>query len=384
MRPVVVAGVGMTQFGKFPETPVESFGRQATWDALKDAGLKPKDIQVAYLGNLTERRETGNMTCVAQNVLRGVGIVGIPITRVENACASGSTAFREAWMAVASGMYDIALAVGVEKMNGRGPAPLGRIGDTIEGLAGLAPPGVWAMRAQRHMAQYGTTLEQMAMVAVKNRRHARLNPRAALKPAEITVEDVRASPMICTPLTLLDSCPTTDGGAAAIVCSEAVARRLGVKPIYVAAAALASGTYERHRNIATNELESRAAKLAFEQAGMSPHDLDFAEVHDCFTIAEIVRVENLGLCPEGEGGAWVESGATQLGGAFPINPSGGLLCKGHPVGATGVAQVAEVTWQLRGEAGARQVAGAKSGLAHCSGGFIGDDTGASAVIILKR
>jgi len=287
-------------------------------------------------------------------------------------------------MAVASGFYDIALAVGVEKLTGRGPAPLGRIGDTIEGLAGLAPPGVWAMRAQRHMEQFGTTLEQMAMVAVKNRRHAKLNPRAALLPKEITVGEVRDSPMICSPLTLLDSCPTTDGGAAAVLCSEEVARRLTSKPVYVAAAALTSGTYASQRNIAVNELEGRAAAQAFEQAGMGPEDLDFAEVHDCFTIAEIVRIENLGLCPEGEGGRWVESGQTQLGGSFPINPSGGLLCKGHPVGATGIAQVAECVWQLRGEAGARQIQGAKAALAHCSGGFIADDTGASAVIILKR
>ena len=384
MRQVAVVGVGMTRFGKFPETPVESFGRQAVWEALADAGLSAKDVEVAYLGNLTERRETGPMTCVAQQILRGVGITGIPITRVENACASGSTAFREAWMAVASGFYDIALAVGVEKLNGQGAAPLGRIGDTIEGIAGLAPPGVWAMRAQRHMREYGTTLEQLAMVAVKNRRNAKLNPRAALQSKEITIEDVRSSPLICAPLTLYDSCPTTDGGAAAILCSEEIARKLNVTPIFVAAAALTSGTYERHRDIAANELESRAAKAAFEQAGIGPADLDFAEVHDCFTIAEIVRVENLGLCPPGEGGRWVESGETQLGGRFPINPSGGLLSKGHPVGATGVAQVAELVWQLRGQAGARQIHGAKAALAHCSGGFIGDDTGASAVIILKR
>ena len=384
MRSVVVIGVGMTKFGKFPEIPVEQLGREAARDAMKDAGLGPKDIQVAYLGNLTEGRDTGHNSCVAQEILRGAGLLEIPITRVENACASGSTAFREAWMAVASGFYDIAMAVGVEKLTGRGGAPLGRVGDTIEGVAGLAPPGMWAMRAQKHMAQYGTTVEQLAMVAVKNRRHAKLNPRAALAPKEITIEDVRNSPMIAYPLTLFDSCPTTDGGAAAILCSEEVAKRYTTKPVYVGAAALVSGTYKNLRDIAVNELERRASKEAFERAGIGPQDLDLAEVHDCFTIAEIVRIENLGLCPEGEGGRWVASGETQLGGKFPINPSGGLLCKGHPVGATGVAQVAELVWQLRGEARARQVQGAKAGLAHCSGGFIGGDTGASVVIILKR
>jgi acetyl-CoA acetyltransferase len=190
--------------------------------------------------------------------------------------------------------------------------------------------------------------------------------------------------MICYPLTLLDSCPTTDGGAAAILCSEEVARRYTTKPIHVAAATLKSGSYENLRDIAVNELEKRASQEAYERAGIGPQDLDFAEVHDCFTIAEIVRIENLGFCGEGEGGRMAQEGVTELGGKFPVNPSGGLLCKGHPVGATGVAQVAELCWQLRGEAGARQVQGAKVGLAHCSGGFIGHDTGASTVIILKR
>ena len=383
MRKVVVIGVGMTKFGKFPEIPVEQLGREAAGEAMKDAGVNPKDIQIAYLGNLTERRETGFISCAAQEILRGVGVRGVPVTRVENACASGSTAFREAWMAVASGLYDIALAMGVEKLNGRGPAPLGRVGDTLEGIAGFSPPGMWAMRAQRHMAQYGTTLEQLAKVAVKNRRHGKLNPRAHY-PQEVTVEEVRKSPMVCYPLTLLDSCPTTDGAAAAILCSEKVAKKYTTKLISVAAATLKSGTYESQRNIAVNEVEKRASQEAYEKAGIGPQDLDFAEVHDCFTIAEIVRIENLGFCGEGEGGRMVEEGVTQLGGKFPVNPSGGLLCKGHPIGATGIAQVAELVWQLRGEAGERQVQGAKTGLAHCSGGFVAQDTGASTVIILKR
>ena len=383
MRKVVVIGVGMTKFGKFPEMTVEQLGREAAWEAMKDAGVSPRDIQVAYLGNLTEGRETGHNSCVAQEILLGVGIRGIPITRVENACSSGSTAFREAWMAVGSGLYDLSMAIGVEKLTGRGPAPLGRIGDTLEGIAGFAPPGMWAMRAQRHMAQFGTTLEEMAMVAVKNRKHGRLNPRAQY-PKEVTVEEVRNSPMICYPLTLFDSCPTTDGGAAAILCSEEIAKRYTTKPICVAAASLKSGTYENLRDIAINDIEKRAAREAYEFSGMGPEDLDLAEVHDCFTIAEIVRIENLGLCAEGEGGRLVKEGMTQLGGKLPVNPSGGLLCKGHPIGATGVAQACELVWQLRGEAGARQVEGARAGLAHCSGGFVAQDTGASTVIILKR
>lgn len=383
MRKVVVIGVGMTKFGKFPDLTVEQLGREAAWQALKDAGLGPQKVEVAYVGNLTEGRETGHVSCLAQSILLGVGVKGIPITRVENACTSGSTAFREAWMAVGSGLYDVALALGVEKLTGRGPGPLTRIGNTLEGVAGFAPPGMWAMRAQRHMAEFGTTLEQMAMVAVKNRRHGRLNPRAQY-PDEVTIEGVRTSPMISFPLTLLDSCPTTDGGAAAILCSEAVARTLTSRLIYVGAAVLKSGTYEPRRNIAVNEIEKRAAREAYERAGTGPEDLDLAEVHDCFTIAEIVRTENLGFCPEGEGGRLVQEGITSWGGRLPVNVSGGLLCKGHPIGATGVAQVCELVWQLRGEAGERQVREAKVGLAHCSGGFIAQDTGASTVIILKR
>ena len=383
VRKVIVIGVGMTRFGKFPELTVEQLGREATWAALKDAGIHPQDIEVAYVGNLTECKATGHVSCVAQEILRGVGIRGIPTTRVENACCSGSTAFREAWMAVGSGLYDMALALGVEKLTGQGSGQLTRSGTTIEGLAGFAPPGMWAMRALRHMAEFGTTLEQMAQVAIKNRKNGLANPRAQY-PKAVTVEEVRNAPMISYPLTLLDSCPTTDGAAAAIVCSEAVARRYTAKLIQVAAAVLKTGTYESQRNIAVNEIERRASQEAYERAGVGPEELDLAEVHDCFTIAEIVRTENLGFCKEGEGGRLVEEGATQLGGRLPVNPSGGLLSKGHPIGATGVAQVAELVWQLRGEAGARQVHDAKVGLAHCSGGFIAQDTGASTVIILKR
>jgi acetyl-CoA acetyltransferase len=383
MRNVAVLGVGMTKFGKFPELTVEQLGREAAMAALKDAGMQPRDVQVAYVGNLTERKETGYVSCVAQSILLGTGIKGIPVTRVENACCSGSTAFREAWMAIGSGLYDIALALGVEKLTGRGPGPLVRTGDTLEGVAGFAPPGMWAMRAQRHMAEFGTTLEQMAMVAVKNRRHGQMNPRAQY-PEVVTVESVRQAPMISYPLTLYDSCPTTDGAAAAILCSEELAKKLTSHPILVGAAILKSGSYESQRDIAINEIEKRAAKEAYEMSGIGPEDLDLAEVHDCFTIAEIVRTENLGFCGEGEGGRLVQEGVTSLGGKLPVNPSGGLLCKGHPIGATGVAQVFELVTQLRGLAGPRQVKDARVGLAHCSGGFIAQDTGASTVIILKR
>jgi acetyl-CoA acetyltransferase len=383
MRRVVVAGVGMTKFGRFPEIPVTDLGRQATREALIDAGLKPQQVQVAYLGNVTESRESGYVSCVAQEILRGAGIKGIPVTRVENACATGSTAIREAWIAVGAGLYDIALAVGVEKLTAKARAPMLRVSETLEGLAGFTPVGMWAMRAKRHMMEFGTTRDQIAMVAVKNRKHGSLNPRAHYRDL-ISLEDVKSADVLCDPLALYDACPTTDGAAAAILCTEKVAKQLGAKLVYISAAALASGTYEDERNIAVNEIERRVSKEAYEIAGIGPEDLDFAEVHDCFSIAEIVRCENLGLCPEGQGGRFVESGATQIGGKFPVNPSGGLLSKGHPMAATGVAQVCEIVWQLRGEAGSRQVLSPKAALAHCSGGAVGDDTGASAVIILNK
>ena len=383
MRKVVVAGVGMTKFGRFPGTPVTDLGREAVREALKDVGLKPDRIQVAYLGNVTESRETGYVSCVAQDILRGAGIKGVPISRVENACATGSTAFREAWIAVGAGLCDIALAVGVEKLSAKARAPMLRVSDSLEGLAGFTPVGMWAMRAKRHMREFGTTLDQLALVAIKNRKNGSLNPRAHYKDL-MTLEDVRSSPILCEPLRLYDSCPTTDGAAAAVLCTEKVAKQIGAKLIYVAAAALQSGTYEDKRNIAVNQIEKAVSQEAYKAAGIGPEDLDFAEVHDCFTIAEIVRCENLGFCPQGGGGNFVESGMTQLGGKFPINPSGGLLSKGHPMAATGIAQVAEIVWQFRGEAGQRQVPSPKAALAHCSGGVVGDDTGASAVIILKK
>ena len=241
MRKVVVIGVGMTKFGKFPEMTVEQLGREAAWAAIKDAGIGPKDIQVAYLGNLTERRETGHNSCVAQEILMGVGIRGIPITRVENACSSGSTAVREAWMAVGSGLYDIAMALGVEKLTGRGPAPLSRIGDTLEGIAGFSPPGMWAMRAQK---AYGAIRDNPGADGQSGGQEP--EARSFESPGSISqrgdrCQEVRNSPMICNPLTLFDSCPTTDGGAAAILCSEEVAKRYTTKFIYVAAATLKSG-----------------------------------------------------------------------------------------------------------------------------------------------
>lgn len=388
MREVVVIGVGMTKFGRFPELSPRLMGREAVWKAIVDAGVSPKDVEVAYCGNAVMGSITGQTCCLGQIVLKEVGIKGIPITNIENACASGSSAFREAWIAVASGIYDLALALGIENLTASGSvektteALAGASDMEIEGRLGLTMPSIWAMRAKRHMTRYGTTLKQLAMVAVKNLKNGCLNPNSQ-RQKRVTVEEVLSSRMIAEPLTLLQCSPISDGAAAAILCSKQKAARYTAKPVSVAASVLATGTYEHKREISTSEIEQRASSQAFEAAGVGPGDLDLAEVHDCFSIAEIMRIENLGLCKPGEGGKWVEEGFTEIGGKLPVNPSGGLLSKGHPVGATGVAQIAELVWHLRGVAGERQVKGAKVGLAHCSGGNIAGDTGATTVNILK-
>lgn len=386
MRDVAVIGVGMTKFGKFLEIPIKDLGRMATWEALKDAGVSPKDIQIAYVGNACLGTITGQTMVLGQIILKEVGIRYIPITNVENACASGSSAFREAWMAVASGMYDIALAVGAEKLYAAdtGLSTKALAGATeveYEANLGLTMPGHWALRAKRFMEKYGTTPEQLAKVSVKNHKNGCLNPRSQYR-KECTVEEVLNSRMIADPLTLLSCNPLGDGAAAAVLVSKEVAARYTTKPVWVAASALTSGCYDLDREIARNQLEERAGKQAFEMAGIGPEDLDLAEVHDCFTIAEFMRVEGLGLVPEGEYGKWMDEGWSEIGGKLAVNPSGGLLAKGHPVGATGVAQVAEVVWHLRREAGERQVPEAKVGLTHCSGGGVASDTPACCVHIL--
>ena len=387
MRDVAVIGVGMTNFGKFLDTPIKELGRMATWDAIKDAGISPKDIQIAYVGNACLGIITGQCSVIGQIILKEVGIRGIPITNVENACASGSTAFREAWMAVASGMYDIALAVGAEKLYAGDTqlstrALAGATEVEYEANLGLTMPGHWALRAKRFMEKYGTTREQFAKVSVKNHKNGCLNPRSQYK-KECTVEEVLNSRMIADPLTILSCNPLGDGAAAAILMSREVASKYTSKPVWVAGSALTSGYYDLDREIARNQLEEVAGPEFYEMAGIGPEDLDLAEVHDCFTIAEFMRVEGLGLVPEGEYGKWVDEGWSEIGGRLPVNPSGGLLAKGHPVGATGVAQIAEVVWHLRGEAGNRQIPGAKVGLAYCSGGGVASDTPACCVHILK-
>jgi acetyl-CoA acyltransferase len=302
---------------------------------------------------------------------------------VGNFCASGSTALRETWMAVGSGLYDVGLALGVEKLSTRpeGGQPLTSDGQELEGELGFTPPAFFALAAQRYIHETQINPAVLAQVAVKNRRHASLNPNAQYR-TPITVGEVMASPMVAEPLTRLSCCPTSDGAAAAIVVSEDAVQRLELtRVVRVAASSLASGSY-RGDDIAHLDVDRRAGRAAYEMAGMGPEDVDVAEVHDAFTISEVIHYEDLGFAPMWEGTSLVHAGETSLGGRLPVSTSGGLLSRGHPLGATGIAQAVEVVTQLRGEADGRQVPGARIGLIHCVGGFITHDAAASAVHIL--
>ncbi len=388
MRDVWIVGGGMSAFGVFPDLGVKELGAMACLRALKDAGVKPNQIEMVYCGNAAAGVLSPQGTTVTQVILREVGITGIPMLRVENACASGATAINQAWLAVASGLVDVVLVLGVEKMTGA-PRPkvfeyMASASDVeLEGAMGLTMPGVFAMIARRHMQEFGTTREQIAKVAVKNHANGALNPSAHFR-KPISVEDVLKAPVVAHPLTLLDCCPVTDGAAAVVLASRATADRLGTRSVKLAATALQSGTYADGLDLTSFDVTVRAARKAYEQAGMGPEDVDLAEVHDCFTIAEIVHYEDLGFCKKGDGGGLIDRGETALGGRLPVNTSGGLKAKGHPVGATGVAQVVEIVEQLRGQAGPRQVKDARVGLTHCLGGFMHGDACAVGVNILHR
>lgn len=372
---VVVVGAGMTQFGRQPDRPPQDLGREAVLAALEDAGIDPRRVEAAYCGHVFQGMAVG------QRVMAEVGLAGIPVTNVENVCSSGATAIREAYLAIRAGEHDVVLALGVENLTGRFRGAFTPDPDDLEALHGMTMPAIYAMRARRHMETYGTTADQLALISVKNKRNAALNPFAQFK-NPVTLEEVRASRMIAEPLRLLECSPVSDGAAAVLLTSARAARALGARrPIRLAASALLSGTYDPGlTDMAFEPLTWRTAQAAYERAGIGPEDVDFAEVHDCFSAAEVLRVEGLGLVPRGEYPRFVEAGNADIGGKLPINPSGGLLGKGHPLGATGVAQVVELVRQLRGEAGPRQIAGARVGLAHCRGGKAAGIEGAACTV----
>lgn len=375
-RPTVfVIGAGMTQFGKQPERSPDDLGREAVWAALQDAGIDPRKIEAAYCGHVFQGMAVG------QRVMAQVGLAGIPVTNVENVCSSGATAIHQAMLAIRAGEYEIVLALGVECLTGQFRGALTPDPGDLEALHGMTMPAIYAMRARRHMETYGTTTDQLARISVKNKRNASLNPYAQFKKA-VTLEEVRASRVIADPLRLMECSPVSDGAAAVVLASERAVRALGsARAVRLAAAALFSGTFEPGlTDMAFEPLTQRTAQFAYERAGIGPEDVDFAEVHDCFTAAEVLRVEGLGLVPRGEYPRFVEAGHADIGGKLPVNPSGGLLGKGHPLGATGVAQVVELVRQLRGEAGPRQIEGARVGVAHCRGGKAAGIEGAACTV----
>jgi len=388
MRKVYIAGVGMHPFGKYIDKHLKELGAHAFMEALTDSGLSPRQIEIAYIGNAVGGFLTGQESVRGQTILREIGLQGIPIVNVENACASGSTAFYGAWMSVGSGLYDCALALGVEKLYcDDTPKTLHALTTNsdveIEGGMGFMFAGNYATKIKRHMQKYGTTREQIAKVVVKSHKNSQHNPYAQYR-NPLTVEEVLNSKMICDPITLYMTAPIGDGAAAAILVSEELAKKLTKLPILVAATVLKSGFVPNPLDEDAPDTIERTAKLAYEIAGLGPRDIDVAEVHDAMATAEITVYESLGFCRKGEGGKIVDEGRTDIGGEIPVNTSGGLIARGHPVGATGLGQISEIVWQLRGEAGKRQVEGARVGLIQNGGGNIGGEPAAMAVHIFTR
>ena len=367
MRDVAIVGANMLKFGRYPDKDVVALGADAAIAALKDAGCEMKDVEIVVSGNLYQSN-----AMVGQRIMKEIGSTGVPVINVSNACATGSTAFREAYMSVASGAYDTAMAIGSEQMGKMGLLGGGGGGDraySTEGVMGTGlMPGVFGQAGVEHMRKYGTTQAQFAKIAVKNHEHGVHNPYAQYQ-KETPLEEVLNARVVSWPNTLYMCCPTGDGAAAVVMMSADKAKQYTTKPVWVAASVLTSDPYTPRNPTMfdINTLTKNAAKEAYDKAGIGPEDLSQVELHDCFATAELLHYENLMLCGEGEAGRMIDEGATKVGGRIPVNASGGLLSKGHPLGATGVANIVEIVWHLRDEAGDRQVEGSKVGLAHVIG-----------------
>lgn len=412
MSDIYVVGVGMTPFGRLGEQSIKTLVRQATLAALADAGLAREAIEAAFFGNASQGHMEGQHMIRGQIALREMGIGAIPVVNVENACASGSSAFTLAVNHLRAGAGDVALAVGAEKMFSTDRDRMLSVFDSAldvscaaqmqanllrmgEGVA--VPPGstspkpysvfmdVYAAFARAHMKRFGTTQRQIAAVAAKNHAHSVHNPLSQYRNA-YTIDEVLAAPPITYPLTLPMCSPVSDGAAAAILCTGAALRRLGLdmrRAIRVLASVIHTGSDRDYTDMA-NHITVHAARRAYEAAGVGPGDVSVAEVHDATAMGEIIQIENLGFCDFGEGGPVSERGDTSIGGRIPVNPSGGLESKGHPVGATGIGQVHELVTQLRGEAGPRQVEGARIALAENGGGLHGVEEAVACVTLLGR
>lgn len=404
-----VAGVGMTRFGRFLDRGLKSLATEAITAALNDAGLQGSDIEAAWMGSAAAGVMTDQVLIPGQVVLREMGIGRIPVVNIENACATSATAFQQAAQAITLGVCDVALVAGFEKLHHedkrrtfsvfQGAVDTEEIDKVLAdlarnmkatGVAGdLAGAGttrslfmdLYASKARDYMQRYGATARHFAMVSAKNSVHGSLNPNAQFQTA-VSVDEVLAAPLIADPLTLPMCSPIGDGAAAIVLVSERKARSLGLKqPVRVLSSVLASGwDLEDERE----SVARYAADLAYGAAGLGPQDLDVVELHDATAPAELIYYEYLGLAKEGEGVALIEAGDTSLGGRIPVNPSGGLLRKGHPIGASGAGQIVELVDQLRGRCSARQVDGARVALAENGGGFIGSDVAAIVISILQR
>jgi len=410
---VYIIGVGMIRFNKYPEKTIKQMTAEAVEALFQDVSADKKDVQAAWFSNSGWGMSQGQHCIRGQVALAPLGIQGIPITNVENACAGASNALRGAWMSIKAGLYDLVLAVGTEKvwfpedkkqmfegfMSGtdvefikpiveamradakkKASEAKGKSAET-KGESKSAFMDIYAMGARAHMQAYGTTQRQLAVIAAKNHHQGSLNPMAQYQ-IDMTVEEVLEDYSVAFPLTRAMCAPIGDGSAAALLCSErALQKYPDAKPVKILASTLASGSLP---GSGIENIGERLSREAYEMAGVGPEDVDVAEVHDATAFGELMQCEELGFCPQGEGGPFAESGATKVGGKLPVNPSGGLECRGHPIGASGLAQIYELVTQLRGEAGARQVEGVKIALAENGGGFIGLGEAAMCVHILGK
>lgn len=411
MTNVYVAGVSMTKFGPTPGSSVKSLTLEAVTACLRDAGAIAADVEAAFFSNTLQGVLEGQLSIPGQIALKHAGIQGVPVVNVENACASGSTAFWLACQHLQSGAADIALAVGAEKMvfeaerqraavmrAFEGGMDVTEGADALNALLALGagvdgPSGeghrtrfmdIYAALCRAHMARFGTTQRQLAIVASKNHDHSIHNEKCHFR-MSMSVDQVLASRPLGYPLTVAMCSALSDGAAAVLVCTEAGLSRLQVHaPQIVVKACELTSASSRSFEAFEQHVARRASKAAYDRAGLGPNDIDIAEVHDAAAFGEIFMTELVGFCPLGEGGPLAESGATRIGGRIPVNPSGGLESKGHPIGATGLGQIYELTQQLRGAAGARQVEGARTALQENSGGFLGIEEGAAVVTILQR
>lgn len=381
MREVQVVGTGMIRFGKYFEKTLADLGWPSVLEALKESGLERRDVQAAYCGTALGGMMSG------QRVLKPIGLTSIPVVNTENACASSATAFREAWTAVGAGLYDVAVVIGVEKLTKLRGGPLPVEGEDFEAAYGLMMPALYAMRARRYMHEHGVNrTELLTAVTVKAHKHGIHNELAQIRKL-ITAEEVDASRPVAEPLLRGDCCPTGDGSAAVVIVSADYAKKRGITHgVKLRSSTLVSGQFRTgFRDFTSPEITQRAAAVAYEASGLSPTDLDVVEVHDAFNIAEVLYYEALGLCAPGDAVKMLAKGDTSVGGRIPVNPSGGLLTKGHPVGASGVAQMVEIVRQLQGRCGQRQVEGARIGMAHITGGGVsGMDHGACAIHIFEK